>query len=358
MAISAVSNLVRTNNYNVNFASRKNKKPQPPAANTSAGMKAVPVMVLMAMSPLNAANVNANVLNGNENRIEVVETTPQYRKPVKKDYKLMKQQEVGLNELSLLSSTGDKKIDKLKHYMIMAQPDITEYNQVNLEIVGDDGVPGDTISFPMLIEDFGYTRMCESSKDICKFVKDFIDGKNKDGFINNGAVIEKPINRKIRPDFDGALQNVPSDTDWVTEGQQEKENFGVTPKGMPKHIGLFTGSGLYAIRPYSSDGNDENFETITVHRLVNGAEFKVAGLRTSKIKLTCGGSDVDTITLNTIELYKRNSDEKAIIINDDLFETLLEITKDTRYNNAYTCHPITATNVMVLDKGDVSPYNE
>ena len=59
-----------------------------------------------------------------------------------------------------------------------------------------------------------------------------------------------------------------------------------------------------------------------------------------------------------IELYKRNSKEKAVIINNDLFNTLLEITKDTRYNNAYKCHPITASNVLVWNEGIVSPYNE
>ncbi len=360
MTISPVSNLVKTNNYHVHFTSKNNKKPQNSVQNSSsAGLKAVPVMVMMAMSPLNASNANVFDAAGNENRIELVNGIQQARRNVKKDYKLMKEQEIGINTLALKSSTGDKKIDKIQHYMVMYSPAITEYNHVTLEIVGDDGVPGDTIAFPMLTESFSSDKMPEANNELCKFVKDFMDGKNKDGFVNNGAVKEKFINKKIRPDLNGSLQNVPSRTDWITKGQQESEDFGVTPQGMPERIGLFTESGFYAISPYSTDGNNETFEAITVNRVGSGAEFKVAGLRTSKIRLTTGGSgEIGTITLNTIELYKRNSKEKAVIINNDLFNTLLEITKDTRYNNAYKCHPITASNVLVWNECIVSPYNE
>ena len=112
---------------------------------------------------------------------------------------------------------------------------------------------------------------------------------------------------------------------------------------MPEKVVLQTDKRSYDISPYTTDANKKNFETVTVKWMNESGigEFKVAGLRPLKIKFLDDSGEIKAVTLNSIELYKRNSKEKAVIFDNELYDTLQEVTKDTRYNNAFKCYPVT-----------------
>lgn len=384
MAISPVSNLLNTSNYHVNFGSRKNKKTDDPVPNSSAGMKAVPVMVLMAMSPLNAANINAAQLQGNENIIELVEVndtiprkqngvTERKLKLTEEDFKQLfgdsksavKTKEFTNMSMLFYSSKKDKNIDEVRLKIrpldgngISKERVISEYNHVNFDIVGDDGTSGAIVSFPEIV-DLHYPRPDRyGDKELCEYIKDFIDGKNEDGLVNNNAIKEVVINKKIRPYAHEWVRNDPPTTDWLRLGAEEKENFGTTPSGMPERVACHTDKRFYAISPYTTDTNNKDFETVTVCWINDSGvgEFKVAGLRPLKIKFCDRYGEIKSVTLNSIELYKRNSKEKAVIFDNELYDTLQEVTKDTRYNNAFKCYPVTEKTFYSAGKHGITAY--
>lgn len=363
MVISPVSNIVTKNNYNVEFGSKKNKGPQNEGHRSSSGMKAVPVVVLMAMSPLMANNIKAADRIGNENNIELVsginEKSQNSEKVIRvKDFKIGNtdckvkfRSENDDNCVSQIIFSGpDPKTGHFSHYY-------DEFNNIKLDIVGDDGKTSKTVEFMRIMGSVvpGKIRRNYNQKQ-CQYVKDFIDGKIESDL--KSAIKIKDVNRKIRPGDNGDLQNVPNKTDWIAKGAAEKENFGETPKGMPEYVTVYSDDDIFFIRPYTTDENNkEGFQAVTVMSMRLGSEFKVAGLRTSKIKLTGNDDEIGTFDLNTIELYKRNSKEKARIIDDKLFKVLLEVTNDTRFDNAFECHPITSSNIMLYGDALVSPVN-
>lgn len=370
MAISPVSNLLNTNSYHVNFGSRKNKKTDESLPNSSAGMKAVPVMVLMAMSPLNASNINAAQLQGNENVIELVEAndaipgqqtgvTERMLKLTGEDFErqfgdsksVVKTKELTNMSMLFYSSKKDKNIDEVSLKIrplngsgIPEERSISVYEHVNYDIIGDDGTSGGIVSFPQIIEDdFNAKSKRYGDKELCEYIKDFIDGKNEYGLVNNNAIKERVYNKKIFPLNTSYTLQRPPKTDWLRQGAEEKENFGTTPDGMPERVACHTDKRFYAISPYTTDTNKKDFETVTVcwFNDSGAGEFKVAGLRPLKIKFLDDSGEIKAVTLKSIELYKRNSTEKAVIFDNELYDTLQEVTKDTRYNNAFKCYPVT-----------------
>lgn len=362
MVISPVSNVLTKNNYNVEFGSKKNKKPQNEVRSSSSGMKAVPVIVLMAMSPLMANNINAANRLGNENNIELVSDINDQAELPKKVLR-EKTFKTGNGDCTLRFMSGnddntvshinvrgtDSKGLPFNHYY-------DELNNIKLDIVGDDGKICKTIQFPMLLSHPAPSRINKNAdKALCNYVKDFIDGKVETD-LKSDIKVENFYN-KIRPGANGDLQNVPNKTDWIKQGKLEHEDFGKTPEGMPENVLVRTKDCTFAISPYTTDENNkEGFQVVTVMALELG-KYKVAGLRTSKINLKCGDDVIDTFDLNTIELYKRNSKEKVRIVNDELFKTLLEVTNDTRFDNAFELHPITSSNIGVFGKGIVYQVN-
>lgn len=364
MAISPVSNVVTKNNYNVEFGSKKNKSPQNEAHRSSSGMKAVPVIVLMAMSPLMANNIKAADRLGNENNIELVSGINEKAQVPKKvlreknikigneDFKIKFMSMNDDNRVSHINVSGtDSQGLLFNHYY-------DELDNVRFDIVGDDGKTGKTIQCKRILGSVVPGKIRRNyNQELCKYVQDFIDGKVEPDL--KSAIKVKDFQRKIRPGSEGDLQNVPTKTDWIQEGIEAEENFGKTPTNMRK--GAYNSEMTYLVSPYTNDSNDEDIDAVTIKKVVpppgKSAEFKVAGLRSSKIKLASGGNDIETFTLNTIELYKRNSKEKVRIIDDNLFDFLLTIANAGAFNNAYECHPITTSVVEVFGEGVVSPVN-
>ena len=83
MAITPVMSLgLKSNNYNTSFAGRKNNndgfeyQSNEFSSKKASALKAVPLMTLLAMSPLNTANINASeIADFPEDMIELVETS-------------------------------------------------------------------------------------------------------------------------------------------------------------------------------------------------------------------------------------------------------------------------------------------
>lgn len=70
MKVNAIESYNRINN--INFESKKSSKKEPPSHHTTVPIKAVPVIVLMAMSPLNAPISTAQSTQATKPQTEVV----------------------------------------------------------------------------------------------------------------------------------------------------------------------------------------------------------------------------------------------------------------------------------------------
>ena len=74
-----------------------------------------------------------------------------------------------------------------------------------------------------------------------------------------------------------------------------------------------------------------------------------------QVKLEDFGGDIANLNFGVIELNKRHSKNTARIINNELFEALAGLLRDTGYNNAFETS-ITSSLVSVLN-GVVYPKN-
>lgn len=364
MAIAPVSgiNAYKGFNNNINFEGNKNNNKKQ-SSSIPASVKAVPVALLIAMSPMASSNANAaNRLENNKNTIELVDESNQRRQ---NNSKLVEQRIVDIPNtpgsdkftsyrFRFYSNTDDKsKIDRLDLGYISPVPfTIKKYVDLTLELYGDDGISPGIIESPVLeAEHVNNYIAAISHPGLRAFVQDFINDK-VEGVKNNNAIEVKPLTKKIRLGSECDLQNVPTKPDWIEDGKNREEFFGLSPMS----IEVQTKTGNYKVTAYNRDDNND-YEVVTIQR-EDGPEFKVAGIKLAKVLLKdTFEEDITNFEVGVVELYKRNSKEKVRIINTELYNKLIQITNDPGFNNAYENSGIVSSTNMVNSYGIVSPIN-
>lgn len=367
MAIQPISSAIFNNRTanNVSFEA-KSKESKKHSTIKSAAM-AVPLATLIAMSPLNTSASERNNVFGNEAaRVEMAEVQQSNRIRFTKgvdnetgnsfvrtnfDANAGTGKEKDLYTITFLSSTHDGKYQEVKlsrendpkvdidGKILKKAVIVKEIRPIKYKLVGDDGVCGLNISFDQIVTD---TNRSYSSDAVMELIKSFAEGK-LDGIVNDGAIkIGEPKEwsagldpvGRLYPFGDGSKRK--GGTDWLEEGRETSESFGKCIL----NTNIKTRDGEYELMAYSSDGNDKDFENVVIQKKGEG-KFKVAGITFINYNLW-NNTHIGDFTLRKVDVYKRNSKEKARLLDQELCDILLEVTKDTRFNNAYKTENITS----------------
>ena len=365
--VTSVNFSVNTRN-NITFSGRKDES-RKHTSNLRSSVMAVPLATLIAMSPLNAqsANYNNSVFGDESAKVEMMHGTNTLQDGIKRV-----KNSAGTGELVTVKEGGDsyslefvtpKKDGRVTEIRISSHSNasfedilsgntnvqtIQELRPVVLHIIGDDGAEGMRVTIEQLMvneDKIGY-----SSDKVIKFLKDFAAGKVP-GLKNAGALkMGAPIERNVTITNYGNIANGYKNTGWLAEGRAESEDWGrtVMSTNIQTRLGKYT---LYAV---STDSNNEDFESLIIKKQGEG-EFKVAGLSLVNINLK-DNAKIGDFNVGVTSVYKRNSKQTARILDPELFETLWEVTNDTRFNNAYPTK-LQHSNMLLFGNGVFSAVN-
>lgn len=379
MTISPITSVLpRSSNIQQTSFGKKEKKTNLPETRSSVISKAIPsaALVLASMSPgVNANTYSSSAANSNMFAIERAEyinnediksssginfIDAANSGPVKvllregvtepKDgsrYNTF--QVIYFNDTD--KSSGDNVVTRMTVGRGVSNPcKVKSLNKFHFEIIGDDGIAGRPIVIPYIAgENLTYGPRIDDfySPALYNQVDKVLKGKDSrfDGYEGNIARENEYL--KIRPSSNGDLQNVPSKTDWLSVGRRVKENFG---EAFDDKFKVKTPTGNYTIRVYDKDGDTNNFETLTIQKDGEG-EFKVAGVSVTRYNVMMAKDDYTekTFVRGSIVLNKRNSNEKAVIVNDTLLKELLRIYRVNSFNNAYK-NEAYDSNILLNDK--------
>lgn len=371
MAITPISNAL-TRNYNVGFTG-KNKKSENVHPNSSnkamTFVKAAPLAAVIAMSPLTTQNIQSAEKLPKSHNIEFVEnhsTDDALQNSTIISHKEFEDAtELGLNADVYLTKNpkGSKNANSVE--VAVTSMDDRLYDQkglqgivkglINLtyEIFGDDGNEYGKLKLrQFLVEDKnnpGDFYNVTSSK-----VSDYLESIVKDPKYDTG-IETLNLTRKIRPTVSTGLQNVPTDPSWMEKAKKVSQDFGkevVTAEVQ----GTF---GKYQLVGYSTDGDDSNFEVLTIGKLgtyegipaMIGPEMKVDAIR--EVNTQFYNYDIfDQVTYNQINISKDGVGH-FVIMDDELAAALRSATGAPQFNKAYELKS-DIENVLVLPSGTVA----
>jgi len=345
MAIEAISG-VRNNGLNsVNFEARKGKKSSP-VSNPTSTVKAVPLAVILAMSPMTTTNAE-NIMRGENqfNRIELVEIpqTQQSGTVVQSQtYKIDEARGVLVDYIDLDGNEDNVELINLyetnKDYKGGKRKIETVYNQ-NLYLDTDNGLSNGPL--PMQYVQVSWERKNPDSGKIETKIDNYDNVGNMVQYLaafakspyNNGAIkLNKTEQRQhVRPD--------------CTLKEEAALNF-YDVKYEPIHKGecisyydVKTQNDEYKLRMYSTDGNDENYEYMTLQGK-NSSEFKIFSVATTKLKMeepSYNNSTKEDYTLYHINIGKLDNTTKKAqysILDKDLYVAIAGLMKHESFNNA------------------------
>lgn len=366
MAIMPVSAVNAYQNNIINFQGKKNKESNLHSSTSSPMLKAVPLAVLIAMSPINAQSINnTNNIDYNNNNIEYVEmpanslivsnmhtTTPKDNILGTKEF--FERDKAGTSEgvpvygeFKLINS--DKNKNNFESIRLRVTRDyfdngnkadfegtIVGYSQVNFTIIGEDGVPVSKASFNQIIlkdDKTGY-NIPISRPEMCGYMETLLSSPN-----NNTGIKKNVINRNLRPSPGGGLQNVAPDTSWYQKAKERDEYFGSEIMSA-KVQGTF---GNYTLRAYNMNNDKSNFERMTIQK-DGGPELIVNKLKQVNDKCFNYGY-IGNIVYHQLDVSRRNLGTHAII-DPKLFESLKSVVGLEKFNNAFEVQNVDETTIV------------
>lgn len=335
MAIAPISSISTRNNYIGFSGNKKSKNTYNESRNSSTSIfKAVPLAAAIIMSPLNVSSSQAQNYNPAKVKTEQVNLTASDKAKGCVSREVVSPNGSKPVQVLFLNDDGSKNVKSVDIQTYSGYLKDVSLEKIKFNIIGDDGIPADkVITFPAVIsEERGRAIV---NKDLYNYLLNF-ENNGYRGLKSDAAVAikDKVFVRGIRPSDNGELQNVPRKQDWIEKGKSEKESFGIEFFNEP--VAINTSKGNYNVRAYSSiSGNlGKSFQAVTIEK--DGAEFLVKGLYNSHIRMNdTEFNDFDSFDLKVIELKKRNCNERAFIINDELYDALLTAKNDVCFDNAF-----------------------
>lgn len=331
MNISPIS-AISTNQ--MHFEGGKKQKNTHAVPHSTNALMAIPLATLIAMSPLNV-NGETGEVNPAENPVELI---------IKKDKTshLIKTEKYKGNDgvTRRLYYVGDKEKSKnVKDIYIndgeLEGKRIVEYKNITLKLVGDDGVQGKEFTFPQLTvqsteegDKFGYTER-NISDNLAKFL---LTKENKTD------IATKNITRKVNACQYGLKDAEISNTLWTKAK---------SPKIVGEKIASAKrkiGNDVYTISAYNTNQDKNSYEIVTIKRN-DDAEFRLAGLKNVTSTLIDCGETIGDFKYKQISLIKGKNLEVARIFNDELFDELAKLTKDSK-NKAFKMEDIHETQIV------------
>ena len=339
MNISPINNISFTT---LQFTGKNKNNTDSTKSTTRLGM-AVPLATLIAMSPMTTVGT-ANIPDVNT---VILESTMKDKLP--ENTNLLKTERYRGNDgivrklYYVNNKEGSNKVNDI--YINDGDLDgkrITEYKNVTLKLVGDDGVEAKTFKFPQLTVQatddansvYGYTEP-NISAQLAKFL---LSDENKTG------IKTKNITKTLKAGRYG-LENVNSQNTGWTKVKPEG-SFGHPVAGWTRQVDGET----YTINAYTTDRNKKDYEVVTIKR-AGEPEFRVANLKNVTSSLIDAGAPIGDFSYNQITLLKNKGTETARIFNDALFADLKELTNDPA-NKAFKLEDVEETQI-VDHKGNI-----
>ncbi len=359
MAISPINSVSFRNNYNqVNFEGKKHEKSD--GLRVSNSIKAIPLATLIALSPLNNIEADAQVKNTHANRIEVVQAKTYDKILFDGD------SSIGL-KFRYLSSDSDnqtiEKIDAESQELLsfvagssrqIENAEVKSINNYQLSLVGADGNAVGSIKHSQLelrgvANNEGRRKYYPIANE--QIVNDFTSFANSDR--NNGAIQIRSVKNTLY----AAPGKMPStynkvNTSWMDKTKEGNFNFGT----LLKEDNLSTQKNNYTLKFYSSDNKDNDVETILCER-EDGVRFKIDGLRVLNLKVVAEESyDDSPMSLGCIDISWPNVG-KFTIFDNDLFTSLAKLGQYSNFTKAVNLSQ-SNYNIMINSDGSISKVNK
>lgn len=369
MAIAPISSVSFRNNYNqVNFEGKKKDKTS--GLHVSSSIKAIPLATLIALSPLNNVEADAQVraasakprtevVQGIENpnlikaeRLHNVVKDPTGKEP--DDLVIQFYDRDGnksTTEEIFLFSKITKKYALMYPELEMGRYDINSavkgINNFKLKIVGDDGkLMGTYTQSQVEMQDLGSL----SNPDIVGYITDFLSSDK-----NNTNIAVRNVSNTLLPAGNfGLSARKKLDTSWIEKAKQnDNYNWGEVVKSGQ----VSTQQGDYYFTFHSSDKNPDDVEAIVVRRS-DGLRFKLEGLKELIIHNETNDGYQDSFAVGCINISWPNVG-KFTIFDNELYNFLFEMARDKNLGKSIsitsserTIELLSDGNVMKIENGE------
>ena len=352
MAMEAISSA--RNDYKVNFLGKKEKS-APVSQPVSGTMKAVPLAVLLAMSPLTTTNAENIMREENVNSIELAQV-PQENPP--KNFVEAKGFGGEWFDYTIAVVKDEKNSGKYKIWMDCYSPILatskgisgymSKFNKVNYNIYDDTGRRVDNFSYNQA---FMYALEGSDTnfdgvivKDACSYIEELM----------------KKYDTGVKPQVKNyALRMTPSGA--LVHGRSEALLNKEIPTAQTLNYGkiynvgeVSTSTGNYMVYMHSTDGDNGNFECVSISNEDGTIRHKVTGLVACNAEITSIGDKIKDVGLHQINLIDPQG-KSAVICNQELWETLLKLTQTTDYNKAFSLIDCRREHTYTTEDGKISP---
>lgn len=332
MAIEAITSIRNNNSNNVHFEARKNKKSAPVSNPTTSGtLKAVPLAVLLAMSPITTTNAES-IMHG-ESITATTEIAQNQNKPVIIfTEKIVTQNGLPVYVNGINSKGGTTSIDKIE---LSAQKNskgdfetftVNSFNERELYILSYNGVKEGPLKLNQVV------ATSESSNTQFSFIDPTLTGYVK-------ALLAHPYNKTDIKQISRTDNMVTYFENFYIPNKEEisyipakinktdKANFG---KPIPSLTHEFQGShGIYTIRLYERPNKPDRFN-LTIQKKGED-EFRVGNVDKYDINIVGLDAEIDTGIITDIVLFGNKGETFSSITDDLLGDELLKIREKYRY---------------------------
>ena len=335
MIIEAISGVKNSSFNNINFEARKNKKGSPVSNPTvSSTVKAVPLAVLLAMSPMTTTNAE-NIMRGeaNTNAIELVNAQSSSRVVESKIFE---------KDFTNYTVSVEKTSQADNPYKIRVEAKSTEdmfnkfyydgyvtgFNKVNYGVYDDSGRKVSQFNYKhAVLSDVNNEYVPESvtDEDVCKYVEQLM------AKYNTGV---KPQNQNfaLKMTTYGDLIHTKPSTNWL----QETEVAYSGKYGKIINTGdVETEDGPYRVYLNSTDGDDKSFEAVSIVNKDGTIRHRVSGVIACSAEIHPSlGDKVTDLELHQINIIDPNGRQR-VICNKELWNVLIRLSNVAEFNDAY-----------------------
>ena len=291
-------------------------------------LKVVLLTVLIAMSPLNApVNAGNNVVELRETKSNnIVEKKKLENDVYNFDISVEKDQK-NSNSYKIKVYAESKKDYNLLGCFIY-EGYVMNFNKVNYNVYDDTGKKVSQFKFNSVgLNDVTSEEniISVSDKDVCNYIQELI--------IKYDVGIA-PYNRNfnLKMSSNGHLTHAKPSTNWL----KETDSSNTLKYGKVLSSGdIETEDGPYRVYMHSIDGDDSNFEVVSVLNKDGSIRHKVTGVIACNAYISgwfC--DDIADIALHQINLEDLQG-KTQVICNKELWEILIQLSQVTDYNNAY-----------------------
>ena len=288
-------------------------------------LKVVLLTVLIAMSPLNApVNAGNNVVELRETKSNNIVEKKKFENDVY-NFDISVEKDQKNSNSYKIKVYVESKSNLLGSYIYEGY--VMNFNKVNYNVYDDTGKKVSQFKFNSvgLNDVFSEENLSVSDKDVCNYIQELITKYD---------VGIAPYNRNfnLKMSSNGHLTHAKPSTNWL----KETDSSNTLKYGKVLYSGdIETEDGPYRVYMHSIDGDDSNFEVVSVLNKDGSIRHKVTGVIACNADIIgCFSGDIADIALHQINLEDLQG-KTQVICNKELWEILIQLSQVTDYNNAY-----------------------